>query len=205
MPNDTTILIHTHNNAKTITTTLKKIEAFLKQHKGYQTTFLDQNSKDQTTKKILDHINKTQNKKITLLTIKKNKKKKELLNQLINKIITTNNVITLEPTLNHPLRNIPILQKKLKKNHIIIPDRTHPSTIIITKNKQHKKKLIRKIEQQSKKYKQIKDPQNTQIAIKTTTLNQYTQRGTNTWKKIIQKIDQEQKIHQPPTTYQITP
>lgn len=121
---DTTILITTKNNQKTIKQVIIDLNKYQKKHRNIKNIIItDQNSQDKTIPLILQTINELQNPTINIIT---NQKKNAITQAL--KIINTNNTITLPPYPETSLNQIQKQIKLLRKCQLVIPNRHSTNT-----------------------------------------------------------------------------
>jgi len=112
---DTTVIIPTLNEEKNIS---KIIDLIKKQYKGINIIVSDDGSKDNTQK----IVEKT--KHVTLLD-RSNKKTKGLTASVIDaaKITNTKYIVVIDADLQHPVKTIKDIRKKLENCHIVIATR----------------------------------------------------------------------------------
>lgn len=189
MNEDTTIIIPTKNNQKTIIETTKTLCEYMTKYRNIKQIIITDNaSTDETLPKLINELNQLKDEKILLITQPTKTEEKKTLTIALEQTQTPITII-IEPELNTRLHQLQRQIKKLRKADLILPNRQHKESKTKwtnkkeeTKNNKHNR-LIKKI--LGIKY---EDTTNTNKAFKTKKILEALQRTTSTnhyWQEII--------------------
>lgn len=121
MRDDTTIIIITQNNQRTIRETIKKLREYKKKNQNIKEIIITDNNSNDQTKNI---IKEESTDGIRSIINDYKRKDKQIIIQTLTET-TTKNAIILEPTLNTRLHQIRNQIKKLRKTDLVLMNRQH--------------------------------------------------------------------------------
>jgi hypothetical protein len=132
MNDNTTIIVITRNNYKQISITIKKLNDYMKKYRNIQQTIIIDNNSDDGTNLLLKEP--SPNNFLFILSNKKHSEKTLILKAL--DLAQTPNIILIEPELYTRLHQIQRQIKKLRKTHLLLPNRFNKKSRVKFKNKQ---------------------------------------------------------------------